>query len=407
MLKNLCLKISGNNIEIAECDNYLNLILMVFNNGLVVKNYNRINFKKNINMVLEGLTVREERVCKLFFGILESDSSPKSCKEIAKEFNVTEERMKQILSKAIRKMKHPTRAKHFLQQENIYNYTYDITQAYESIDTEELDDLFNSELVEYTSVFEDIIKKEILLNIKGIIAPTLYLDQILEKNDIKIERLFNKFCYENIDIYDMNLNTRVCNVLYRNNIRCINDLIKKTPYELSQLRNLGQKGLNEILEKINSFSCSLDDYHTVKISNHGEVSLLKFHDDNLIEIANSIYQHIFYGENRVSVFRNDISPKLLNFLLMEGYIYYDDILKFSDEIIKNLGQMRFFECSEELEYLIKSNEITFIHPVSGSLFKFLKDNHITTVDELHNSLNRINDDKLLSVIQHIVEKCMI
>lgn len=54
MLKNLCLKISGNNIEIAECDNYLNLILMVFNNGLVVKNYNRINFKKILTWFLKG-----------------------------------------------------------------------------------------------------------------------------------------------------------------------------------------------------------------------------------------------------------------------------------------------------------------------------------------------------------------
>ncbi len=65
--------------------------------------------KDEINMVLQGLTEREEKVLRLRFGLY--DGRTRTLEEVGKEFNVTRERIRQIESKALRKLKHPTRSK--------------------------------------------------------------------------------------------------------------------------------------------------------------------------------------------------------------------------------------------------------------------------------------------------------
>ncbi|MDO4701390.1 MAG: RNA polymerase sigma factor RpoD [Erysipelotrichaceae bacterium] len=65
--------------------------------------------KDEINMVLQGLTEREEKVLRLRFGL--EDGRTRTLEEVGKEFNVTRERIRQIEAKALRKLKHPTRSK--------------------------------------------------------------------------------------------------------------------------------------------------------------------------------------------------------------------------------------------------------------------------------------------------------
>jgi len=65
--------------------------------------------KDEINSILEGLTDREEKVLRLRFGLI--DGRTRTLEEVGKLFNVTRERIRQIEAKALRKLKHPTRAK--------------------------------------------------------------------------------------------------------------------------------------------------------------------------------------------------------------------------------------------------------------------------------------------------------
>lgn len=65
--------------------------------------------KDKMHEVLETLTDRERRVLIQRFGLL--DGKPKTLEEVGVEFNVTRERIRQIEAKALRKMRHPTRAK--------------------------------------------------------------------------------------------------------------------------------------------------------------------------------------------------------------------------------------------------------------------------------------------------------
>lgn len=65
--------------------------------------------KDKINEVLETLTERERTVLVERFGLL--DGKPKTLEEVGVRFKVTRERVRQIEAKALRKMRHPTRAK--------------------------------------------------------------------------------------------------------------------------------------------------------------------------------------------------------------------------------------------------------------------------------------------------------
>ena len=65
--------------------------------------------KNEIDAVLATLTEREEKVLRLRFGL--DDGRTRTLEEVGKEFDVTRERIRQIESKALRKLKNPAKYK--------------------------------------------------------------------------------------------------------------------------------------------------------------------------------------------------------------------------------------------------------------------------------------------------------
>ncbi len=63
-----------------------------------------------IERELNTLTPREAHVIKLRFGLY--DGRTRTLEEVGKEFDITRERIRQIESKALRKLRHPSRARH-------------------------------------------------------------------------------------------------------------------------------------------------------------------------------------------------------------------------------------------------------------------------------------------------------
>ena len=68
-----------------------------------------LNLKEQTQAVLKTLTPREEKVLKMRFGV--GDGSEHTLEEVGQSFAVTRERIRQIESKALRKLRHPSRAK--------------------------------------------------------------------------------------------------------------------------------------------------------------------------------------------------------------------------------------------------------------------------------------------------------
>ncbi len=65
--------------------------------------------REQLTDVLKTLTPREESVLRMRFGL--GDGRPLTLEEVGREFKVTRERIRQIESKALRKLRHPSRSK--------------------------------------------------------------------------------------------------------------------------------------------------------------------------------------------------------------------------------------------------------------------------------------------------------
>ena len=66
--------------------------------------------REELEKQLHTLTPREEHVIKLRFGLY--DGRARTLEEVGKEFDITRERIRQIEAKALRKLRHPSRARH-------------------------------------------------------------------------------------------------------------------------------------------------------------------------------------------------------------------------------------------------------------------------------------------------------
>ncbi len=65
--------------------------------------------QEQLEEVMATLTEREQRVLEMRFGLLDGQS--RTLEEVGKKFQVTRERIRQIESKALRKLRHPSRSR--------------------------------------------------------------------------------------------------------------------------------------------------------------------------------------------------------------------------------------------------------------------------------------------------------
>jgi RNA polymerase primary sigma factor len=66
-----------------------------------------VNLKEQTANVLRTLTLREEKVIKMRFGL--EDGSEHTLEEVGQSFALTRERIRQIEAKALRKLRHSSR----------------------------------------------------------------------------------------------------------------------------------------------------------------------------------------------------------------------------------------------------------------------------------------------------------
>jgi RNA polymerase primary sigma factor len=64
--------------------------------------------QEQLSKVLESLSERERKVIELRFGLI--DGHPRTLEEVGREFGVTRERIRQIESKTLCKLRHPSRS---------------------------------------------------------------------------------------------------------------------------------------------------------------------------------------------------------------------------------------------------------------------------------------------------------
>jgi RNA polymerase sigma factor (sigma-70 family) len=78
-------------------------------NGLARRRHHHVDLKEQTAQVLRTLTLREEKIVKMRFGL--EDGSEHTLEEVGLEFAVTRERIRQIEAKALRKLRQPSRSR--------------------------------------------------------------------------------------------------------------------------------------------------------------------------------------------------------------------------------------------------------------------------------------------------------
>lgn len=160
---------------------------------------------------LYTLTEREQQAIEEYFG------NGGTLESTAKLWNVTKERARQIIAKAVRKLRHPMRFK-------IIKYGLEGWERRKAIEQEDL-------------MLDE--QEEMLIHRRAIVEQL-----IEEKQEINRETT----------IEDMQLSVRTYNCLGRAGIRTLNDLMKYTKENgysgLCRIRNLGRKSLSEIFRKM-------------------------------------------------------------------------------------------------------------------------------------------------------------
>lgn len=154
-----------------------------------------VNVERFFDAMAESTSEKEMYILIKRFGI---NCEPLTLTELGFEFKVTSERIRQIQSKVIRKLKHPGRSR---------------------------------------------IGYAILLGIE----PEPYnTDELIIPEDLST-----------IKIEDLNLSVRTTNVIKRANINTLEDLVNLSNEDICNIPIIGKKGIIEILEFLNKYDLKL------------------------------------------------------------------------------------------------------------------------------------------------------
>lgn len=144
---------------------------------------------------------------------------------------VQQERIRQILNKAIRKLRHPARSKYLK-----YGVAKQVERFGELCREEAFKEGYQESI---RNAQEDMDEIQPVVNPYG------------EQNLVPVNAV------EDIPIENLDLSVRLYNGLKRSNINTIGDLLKKTKQEVFRIRNLGVQSLRELEEKLAQYDVQL------------------------------------------------------------------------------------------------------------------------------------------------------
>lgn len=205
----------------------------------------------NIEYILDNLMeAKEANVLRMRF------RGKLTLEEIAKGFGVSKERIRIIENKALRKMRHPMRAKAIFSPFRLSQEIKEKTDVL-TLKKNELSDLI-TESMNHIKILSDA------LNNIGIEV----------KTDVKTEISYS------LPLDEVGFSVRTYNCLKRGGYNTIKDICNATELDVMQIRNLGRRSLQEIRDKLLSYGLSfksddeqdnlVDEYSNIrnKVLNH-------------------------------------------------------------------------------------------------------------------------------------------
>lgn len=381
----------GNTIE------FVNKILSKENRiEVVLKNVDQ----NIINEILESLTEREEILLRWYFQ-LDNDLHSHDKNEYIKlqdqlGFNNVHE-MAECILRGLRKLKHPTRAKKF-KEYKLLPKTYIHKIDFKTLLINEFESLIQNGYVDQDSYLKNILLRK-----------NLVFEKIENKIEIQLKTK-NTGDLKRIQIEDLDLSVRSYSCLKRARITTLVELIDVISHgNLKNIRNLGDKSYQEIIEKIEPYIGDIDEITEVRL--HRTNITLNKNSEEKIEyryiqekfnsrlIAEDLYRDIFEEDYELSLIKdtkNFFDTKITSILLMSGYMNVLDVIENKEKISKTLKSL----LSE------KQNMINPLDDFFENLMIYLK-NHILLSDEVYRYLENNGYSEIKNVLNNssILDKC--
>lgn len=168
--------------------------------------------------------------------IVEHFQNHKTLEEISQMCGVTRERIRQIICKGLRKLKH-----HILRLDK-ENYNEECKKLYEeSLLRQE------KELSEYRQKLVEMFKEKGIYDVEAKIT----FGNVKVNNPIETP-------YEDLPIADLDLSVRTYNCCRRYHLNNVGDFKGLTMTDIMKIRNLGRKSAKELVEKLNRAGVYID-----------------------------------------------------------------------------------------------------------------------------------------------------
>lgn len=218
-------------------NNYDYPVNLLFDIGLDISVSITDDMIAGLDYCLESLTGRERELIVKYYG-------GKTYVELGREYCLTRERIRQIINKALRKLRYPARLK-------IMETGLEATNERKRKKAE-LDE-------EYQAIRNEISK---LQNDRALITKIMQMRDSLEKVEPEEIKRFCEIAEDNkskwdISIYDLELSVRAYNCLHRVGIKTLGDLSELTKEKLMKIRNMGRKSADEIIQKMKLYGVNL------------------------------------------------------------------------------------------------------------------------------------------------------
>ena len=226
---------------------------------------------------LETLTEKEKYVIERMFGIL-SDDFP-NLETVGAEIKVTEQRVGQIKTRALRKLRSPMKLRKF---------SYDLNKRRDMLTDDEcrIIDSLRDNLDASDFVFRNnpqglnsIIENEDILKAIELIKN---MDQIVAKSTTNFD----------IDVEELDLSVRTFNILKRANINTLGAILQLTEKDIIRLRDSGQNTIKEVKQILAEYGLTLREETQTENSGQSSETVEARHNGTLKGKEDSIAQDI-------------------------------------------------------------------------------------------------------------------
>ena len=327
-----------NSIILEEMCPEVAFIKEIFKCGFCTKKYVLDNLQDIEQLILEDFNKEDQELIGLLYGL--HDKTPKSKEELSFQLNLNLELIEKTESRILRKLRHPSKTQYLLgkTQKKLYKDKYYMA---------------NTQIQR----LQKRLCEELRHLISGNYKKYIYLSTIMDKNHIKIEIIPSTDPCTSIDEFDLDLSTKVYNFCKRRGIKTLKDLREATESQETSSDNFM---INEATKEIESIiQLKLTDidseFSTCIIHAETQKIVYKYRPNDEGKIVQAILKELLcFRDNCCNLFKSNFSPGLIDFLLMKGYLYEEDVIDDYNQLCKELANIGFSEYVREILGIKKS-----------------------------------------------------